>query len=84
MRTVAARMAGKLILAVINHPAHIAAGPVFFQLHQRLLMMQQKLLGLGRVRLLQLAGKGCHILARRQHKFLLRLLIQLIQLAAQL
>ena len=77
-------MAGKLILAVVNHPAHITAGPVFFQLHQRLLMLQQKLLGLGSICLLQLAGKGCHILARRQHKLLLRLLVQLIHLAAQL
>ena len=77
-------MAGKLILAIINHAAHIAAGPVFFQLLQRLLMLQQKLLGLGGIRLLQLAGKGCRILARRQHKLLLRLLVQLIQLAAQL
>ena len=84
MRTVAARMTGKLILAFINHTAHIAAGPVFFQLHQRLFMLQQKLLGLGGIRLLQLAGKGCHILASRQHKLLLRLLVQLIHLAAQL
>ena len=47
-------------------------------------MLQQKLLGLGRIRLLQLAGKGCHILARRQHKLLLRLLVQPVHLAAQL
>ena len=84
MRTVTARMAGKLILAVVNHPAHIAAGPVFFQLLQRLLMLQQKLLGLGCISLLQFAGKGRHILARRQHKLLLRLLIQPVHLAAQL
>ena len=84
MRTVTARMAGKLILALINHATHITAGPVFFQLLQRLFMLQQKLLGLGSLCLLQLAGKGCHVLARRQHKLLLRLLVQLVQLAAQL